>query len=110
MSKKDNLRFNKKMKGKNDYDKYSNYEAIEVPFTKAIPSDYKGEMGVPITFLDKYNPEQFKIIGSNLTHGIPMPEIAKKGTYSQGGPSFYTDNGDGTFKRIYTRILIKHKK
>jgi len=109
MSKEDNLRFNKKMKGKKDYDKYSNYEAIEVPFANAIPSNYKGEMGVPITFLDKYNPEQFKIIGSNLTHGTPMSEIAKKGTYAQGGPSFYTNNGNGTFKRIYTRILIKHR-
>jgi len=39
-----------------------------------------------------------------------MSKIAKKGTYSQGGPSFYMDNDDGTFKRIYTRILIKHKR
>jgi len=110
MSMEDNLRFNKKMKGKKNYGKYSNYEAIEVPFTNAIPSDYKGEMGVPVTFLDKHNPKQFEIIGSNLTHGTPMSKIAKKGTYSQGGPSFYMDNDDGTFKRIYTRILIKHKR
>jgi len=38
-----------------------------------------------------------------------MSEVAKKGTYAQGGPSFYTANGNGTYKRIYTRILIKHK-
>ena len=38
-----------------------------------------------------------------------MSSVAKKGTFAQGGPSFYTDNGDGTFKRIYTRVLIKHK-
>jgi hypothetical protein len=110
MSREDNLKFNQKMKGKEDYDKYSNYDAIEIQFSDAIPSDYKGVMGVPISFLEKYNPEQFEIIGSNLTHGVPMSEIAKKGTFAQGGPSFYTDNGDGTFKRIYTRILIKHKK
>lgn len=110
MKMNENLRFNNKLKGKKNYDRYVNYEAIEVPYTDAIPSDFDGEMGVPISFLDKYNPDQFEILGTNLTHGIPMSEIAEKGTYAQGGPSFYTDNGDGTFKRIYTRILIKNKK
>lgn len=111
MSMGDNLRFSKhkEIKGKKSYDKYENFDAIEVPFADAIPSDYSGLMGVPISFLDKYCPEQFKIIGSNLTHGVPMSEVAEKGTFAQGGPSFYTANGDGTFKRIYTRILIKHK-
>ena len=110
MSMEDNLKFNQKIKGKKNYDKYKNYDAIEVPYADAIPSDFQGIMGVPISFLEKYNPEQFEIIGSNLTHGIPMSKVAKKGTFVQGGPSFYTDNGDGTFKRIYTRILIQHKK
>jgi hypothetical protein len=110
MSMEDNLKFNNKIKGKKKYDKYKNYDAIEVPSADAIPSDYNGVMGVPISFLEKYNPEQFKIIGSNLTHGAPMSAVAKKGTFVQGGPSFYTSNGDGTFKRIYTRLLIKHKK
>ncbi|MDO8999651.1 MAG: adenine-specific methyltransferase EcoRI family protein [Bacteroidota bacterium] len=111
MTMEDNLKFSKhkEIKGKKSYDTYTNFDAIEVPFADAIPSDYNGLMGVPISFLDKYCPEQFDIIGSNLTHGIPMSEVAKKGTFAQGGPSFYTDNGDGTFKRIYTRILIKHK-
>lgn len=111
MTMEDNLKFSKhkEIKGKKSYDTYTNFDAIEVPFADAIPSDYDGLMGVPISFLDKYCPEQFDIIGSNLTHGIPMSEVAKKGTFAQGGPSFYTDNGDGTFKRIYTRILIKHK-
>lgn len=108
MTMEDNIRFNKKMKNEG-YQKYVNFDAIEVSFSDSIPSDYQGIMGVPITFFDKYSPEQFEVIGSNLTHGIPMTEIAKKGTFAQGGPSFYTDNGDGTFKRIYTRILIKHK-
>lgn len=45
------------------YQKYDNYDAIEVGFVDAIPSDYKGIMGVPITFLDKHNPDQFEILG-----------------------------------------------
>ena len=64
MSMEDNLRFNKKLKGQTEYQHYDNYDAIEVPFTDAIPSDYNGEMGVPISFLDKYCPEQFEIVGS----------------------------------------------
>jgi len=64
-----NLKFNKKLYkklerdyGKIEYPHYDNYDAIEVPFVDAIPSDYDGVMGVPITFLDKYNPEQFDIV------------------------------------------------
>jgi len=108
----DNLKFSKhkEIKGKESYERYTNFDAIEVPFADAIPNDYDGIMGVPISFLDKYCPEQFEIIGSNLTHGIPMTEFAKRGTFAQGGPSFYTANGDGTYKRIYTRILIKQKQ
>jgi hypothetical protein len=110
MTMEDNIKFSKhkEIKGK-EYQKYYNYDAIEIPFTDAIPSDYDGIMGVPISFLTKHSPEQFEIIGSNLTHGIPMSEVAEEGTFAQGGPSFYSANGDGTFKRIYTRILIKHK-
>lgn len=64
MTMADNLKFSrhKEIKGKQAYDKYDNYDAIEVPYTDAIPSDYDGMMGVPITFLDKYCPEQFEII------------------------------------------------
>ena len=64
-----NLKFNKKLRKKLEknfgtiaYPNYDNYDAIEVPFTECIPSDYDGVMGVPITFMDKYNPEQFEII------------------------------------------------
>ena len=65
MTMADNLRFSKhkELRGKQAYDRYDNYDAIEVPFTDAIPSDYEGVMGVPISFLDKYCPEQFKILG-----------------------------------------------
>jgi len=64
MSMADNLRFSKhkELKGKAAYDRYDNYDAIEVPFTDAIPSDYEGVMGVPISFLIKYCPEQFEIL------------------------------------------------
>jgi len=63
MSMADNLKFSKhKQIRENGYQKYDNYDAIEVPFTDAIPSDYDGVMGVPITFMDKYCPEQFEII------------------------------------------------
>jgi hypothetical protein len=65
MSMADNLKFNKKLKGKTAYDRYEHYDAIDVPFTDAIPSDYDGAMGVPISFLDKYCPEQFEILNAN---------------------------------------------
>jgi len=65
MTMADNLKFSrhKEIKGKTEYDRYDNYDAIEVPFVDSIPSDYDGVMGVPISFLDKYCPEQFLIIG-----------------------------------------------
>ena len=65
MTMADNPKFSrhKEIKGKNSYIHYENYDAIEVPYTDAIPSDYDGDMGVPISFLDKYCPEQFEIIG-----------------------------------------------
>lgn len=65
MSMADNLRYSrhKEIKGKSEYDRYDNYDAIDVPFTDAIPSDYDGVMGVPVSWLDKYCPEQFEIIG-----------------------------------------------
>ena len=69
MTMSDNLKFSKhkQIKGKAAYDHYDNYDAIEVPFTDAIPSDYDGAMGVPISFLDKYCPEQFVIVGITKT-------------------------------------------
>jgi len=65
MTMRENLKYSKhkNIKGKTKYDEYDNYDAIEVPFTDAIPSDYDGVMGVPISFLDKYSPEQFEILG-----------------------------------------------
>lgn len=84
-----------------DYPKYDHYDAINVNKTKDIPMDYKGTMGVPITFLDKYSPEQFEIIDGigrySLIHGATEETKGK-----------YLTNIDG--KRQYARVIIKHKK
>jgi hypothetical protein len=112
MTLEDNKRFNKQVqKDCNSYKKYENYNAIEVPFTNAIPSDYDGVMGVPISFLDKYSPEQFQILwqASGNTRASAPKEILKKLEYhahpeDRGGCGII----DG--KRVYSRVLIKHKK
>ena len=94
-----------------EYPKYANFDAIEVGKTVHIPADYDGLMGVPITFLDKHNPDQFEILGSNRTIGVtPMSTIAEEGTFTQGGPCFYLANGDGTYRRLYDRLVIKNKR
>jgi len=102
MSMEDNLKFSrhKEIKGKKSYDKYDNYDAIEVPYTDAIPYDYDGFMGVPISFLDKYCPEQFEILGIMNT-GEENKGIRYKNT-PHGRPII---NG----VEIYIRILIKNK-
>jgi hypothetical protein len=88
---------------KSEYPTYDNYKAIEVSKTKDIPMDYKGAMGVPITFMDKYNPEQFEIIWTTDRGGDGMLEEYKKKHDRFDAPVV---NGVG----IYKRILIKHKK
>ena len=110
MTMADNIKFSrhKEVRGVG-YPQYANFDAIEVGFTDAIPSDYEGVMGVPITFLDKYNPDQFEILGTSLQLGTPMSEIAKKGAYPTGGPNFYLSNGDGTYRRTYERIALRKR-
>jgi hypothetical protein len=76
------------------YPFYDNYDAIEVQKTQDIPMDYAGVMGVPITFLTKYNPDQFEMLGSN--RGIDQDP---NGTYGRGS---YL-NGKETFKRLFIR-------
>lgn len=97
MTMADNLKYSKhkELKGKEFYDRYDNYDAIEVPFTDAIPSDYEGVIGAPITFLDKYNPDQFEIIGQMAT--------TKVDDFNHGYPYV---NG----QKKYARVLIKHIK
>jgi hypothetical protein len=110
MTADENIKFSKHKEVRGiGYKKYANFDGIEVPFTAAIPSDYEGFMGVPITFLDKYSPEQFEILGSSADMGVPISDVAEAGTYQQGGQSFYVSNGDGTYERLYKRLVIKHK-
>lgn len=92
-----------------EYPKYANFDAIEVSRTADIPADYPGLMGVPISFMDRYSPEQFEIVGSSRTLGVPMAEVADKGTYSPGGPRFYLPQPGGTFRRMYDRIVVRNK-
>lgn len=83
-----------------EYLKYDNYDAIEVSRTKDIPTDYTGVMGVPISFLDKYCPEQFDIIGITKTWDNSNVKTSTK----------HKDGGIINGKIKYARILIKHKK
>ena len=100
MTKDDNEKYSKhKEIRENGYKNYDNYDGIDIPFTDAIPSDYEGAMGVPITFLDKYCPDQFEIIGSSSELAMPVFIDGKR----KSG-RFYIDN-----KRLYDRIVIKKK-
>jgi hypothetical protein len=104
MTMEDNIKFSKhkEVKGK-QYQKYDNYDAIEIPFTDAIPSNYKGIMGVPISFLTKHCPQQFEIIGATESEGRGFSEGLwdEKSKVSQ--PLINNE-------RVYKRIFIKHKK
>lgn len=119
------------------YPRYDNYDAINVDATKDIPYDYPGVMGVPITFLDKYNPEQFEILG--LTTGreefgigpskryINAKQINKDGTTTNGSKAntratillddvpddkiyYMADNAEGPMRIVYARILIRNRR
>lgn len=81
--------FKKYYGNEEEYPRYANYDAIEVSKVSDIPCDYFEEIGVPITYLDKHNPEQFDIIGGSRWMGKPMSEIAPKGSYVAGGVRFY---------------------
>lgn len=136
MTMEDNLKFNKKMRGKAAYDQYDNYDAIEVPFTDAIPSDYNGVMGVPISFLDKYSPEQFEILGATQRgcHD-EVPDTKKYDSYwevrqdgsktgSSGGKTnenanlvgndgkknYFINKEGRVIQSAYQRIFIRHRK
>ena len=103
-----------------EYPKYDNYNAINVDISKEIPLDYEGTMGVPITFLDKYNPEQFEIIGLGISNsGIEIgvqpykeehkryrKEVQKRGAVD--GDLYMIKNG--IVDVPYARIIIKNKK
>ncbi|QTX04203.1 adenine-specific methyltransferase EcoRI family protein [Agromyces archimandritae] len=132
MTMADNLRYNKKLittlDGGTTYQRYDNFDAIEVPYTDAIPSDYEGVMGVPITWLAKYNPDQFEIIGTDETDYEPTKlykakrkvvngSPVKSNTGSGGGYIRVEAFGSGTYfdvgypvRRMYKRIFIRHRK
>lgn len=124
-----NLKFNKKLRKKLDsdygtttYPQYDNYAALEVPYTECIPSDYDGIMGVPRTFLCRYNPEQFEIIGrdgdiewaekSGSFFTPPSSEVRE--IYKKMNKTWRVQNSyvvkDGIPKTIYARIFIRAKK
>lgn len=123
MSQKDNIRFSKhKEIRETGYVKYENYDAIEIPFSDAIPSDYDGIMGVPITFLDKYCPEQFRILGMcenqdlyGLKTRVFTPQECRDAYfYKFGRRGIYDLNAsgvlkteEGLFERVDPRILIQ---
>ncbi|MDD5144774.1 MAG: adenine-specific methyltransferase EcoRI family protein [Candidatus Pacebacteria bacterium] len=138
MTMEENLKYSKhqEIKGKKAYDRYDNYDAIEVPFTDAIPSDYSGVMGVPISFLDKYNPDQFEILGATQRgcHN-EVPDTKKyddywevrqdgKKTGSSGGKTnenanlvgndgkknYFINKEGHIIQSAYQRIFIRHKK
>ena len=102
MTMADNIKYSKhkNIKGQ-EYLYYENYDALEVPYTDAIPSDYKGVMGVPISFLDKYNPEQFKILGASDTGAI---DDKYKLTHFKKHNEPYI-NGRKVYKRIFIEAL-----
>ena len=105
---------------KSEYPKFENYNAINIDKTKEIPMDYKGHMGVPITFLDKYNPDQFEIIGLGISssgteigvkpykkgHKEYRKNIQKRGAVN--GDLYFVKNG--VVDVPYSRIIIKNKK
>lgn len=127
-----NLRYHPKMKHLTEYQKYDNYDAIEVPATDAIPDDYPGVMGVPITFLDKYCPEQFEIVGitkTPLCGDLRTKIYEKQIQHSADKSAVVTKLNDGAcilsetvpekfpyyevdgkfYVALYPRILIRHK-
>lgn len=130
MTMEDNIKFSKhkEVRG-SEYQKYDNYDAIEVPFTDAIPSDFEGVMGVPISFLDKYSPEQFEIVGGDgfketpPTKTYPAKKKVVNGVHmkSQTGTMGCVIRrdafGKGTYfdvgypvEAVYKRIFIRHRR
>jgi hypothetical protein len=120
MNMADNLRFSRTLSGKAAYDRYDNYDAIEVGTYKEIPSDYDGVMGVPITFLDKYNPDQFEIVGTTesndpgnafRTRVYTSRECRDAYRKRFGKPGVYDLNASGVVNgvKVFKRVLIRRR-
>jgi hypothetical protein len=101
MTKADNIRFGRDGVKGVGYKNYDNYLAIEVPFVESIPSDYEGVMGVPISFLSKYNPEQFELLG--LSGNDTIPEELKR------YPAEKHDRPYLEGRRMYVRLFIRKR-
>ncbi len=116
MTVEDNLRFSKhkEINGKAAYDRYDNYDAIEVPFTDAIPGDCDGVMGVPVTFLDKYNPDQFEILGitdRDNNSGVKTKEYSEADVPNFGDLNRRAVIRVGNdYRSTYARLLIRHRR
>lgn len=98
-----------------EYPHYENFEGIDVAKTADIPLDYDGCMGVPVTFLDKYNPEQFELIGiatGELGKSLGLkpldPSLKAMNKSLRAGQLFYMVNGCP--KKPFTRLAIRRKK
>lgn len=97
------------------YQTYDNYDAIEVGKTTDIPFDYSGAIGVPITFMTKFSPDQFEILGADFELAKPIAQcIPSDSIYEKGGPALYlfegiSSDGKEIHKRLYKRILIRNK-
>jgi hypothetical protein len=137
MTEEDNIKFSKHKQVQGiGYPRYDNYDAIEVPFTDSIPSDYEGVMGVPISFLSKYSPEQFQILGATQRgcHDL-VPDTKKYDDYwevkpdgtptgSSGGKTnenanlvgndgrknYFINSNGHVIQSAYQRIFIKHNQ
>ena len=115
MTEADNVRYSrhKEIRGVG-YAHYDNYDAIAVPYVDAIPSDYDGAMGVPITFLDKYCPEQFEILG--ITDRQNTSNMRTKKYTEKDTPKYNDLNARSVIKvgdeyvAVYARILIRRLK
>lgn len=101
MTMEENLKYSKhkKIKEGKGYGRYENYDALEVPFTDSIPSDHQGVMGVPISFLDKYNPDQFEILGAS-DNGV-IDEKYKLPHFKKHNEPYI--NGQKRYKRIFIK-------
>ena len=112
MTMRENIKFSKHKEVRGvGYPKYVNYDAIDVPFSDAIPADYDGAMGVPISFMDKYCPEQFEILGISLDLATPIKEcVEPDAEYEKGGLRFYLKIGEKKYHRLYDRIVIRARR
>ena len=104
MTTADNLRFSRhrEIRGRAAYPRYDNHDAIEVPYVDAIPSDYDGVMGVPITFLDRYCPEQFEILGASESEGSGFSNGLWRAESGVAQPMVDA-------RRVYKRIFIRRR-